>query len=106
MINLVGFVWGPDGQKCFLWVLLGFVVWGSEKLFLGVLHKLKFKKKKNIQTMIHRKKSLKKLFFMKGQTNVPKKSKGFSLGLGFQFFEYLGFGFGFKYFANLSQISN
>jgi len=33
-----------------------------------------------------------------GQTNVPKKPKGLSLGLGFQFFEHLGFGFG--YFAN------
>ena len=31
------------------------------------------------------------------QTNVPKKLKGLSLGLGFQFFEY---------FANLLQISN
>jgi len=38
------------------------------------------------------------------QTNVPKKPKVLSLGLGFQFFEYLGFGFG--YFANLLQISN
>jgi len=40
------------------------------------------------------------------QTNVPKKLKGLSLGLGFQFFEYLGFWFGFRYFANLLQISN
>ena len=37
MINLVGVFWGPDDQKCFLRVLLGFVDWGSEKLFLGVL---------------------------------------------------------------------
>jgi len=28
-----------DDQKCFLRVLLGFVVWGSEKLFWGVLTK-------------------------------------------------------------------
>ena len=27
------------------------------------------------------------------QTNVPKKPKGLSLGLGFQFVEYLGLGF-------------
>ena len=39
MINLVGVFWGPDDQKCFQRVLLGFVVWGSEKLFLGVLKK-------------------------------------------------------------------
>ena len=31
----------------------------------------------------------------------PKKPKGLSLDLGFQFFEYLGFGFGFGYFSNL-----
>jgi hypothetical protein len=42
MINLVGFFLGPDDQKCFLWVLLGFVVWGSKKLFLGVLTKNNF----------------------------------------------------------------
>jgi hypothetical protein len=36
----------------------------------------------------------------------PKITKGLSLGLGFQFFEYLGFEFGFEYFANLLQISN
>jgi len=30
---------GTDDQKCFPWVLLEFVVWGSEKLFLGVLKK-------------------------------------------------------------------
>jgi len=36
MINLV---WGPDDQKCFQRVLLGLVVWGSKKLFLGVLTK-------------------------------------------------------------------
>jgi hypothetical protein len=36
----------------------------------------------------------------------PIKPKGLSLGLAFQFFEYLGFGFGFRYFANLLQISN
>jgi len=41
MINLVGGFWGPDDQKCFQRVLLGFVVWGSEKLFLGVLTKNK-----------------------------------------------------------------
>jgi len=39
MINLVGVFWGPDDQKCFLRVLLGFVDWGSENLFLGVLTK-------------------------------------------------------------------
>jgi len=37
MINLVGGFWGSDDQKCFLRVLLGFVVWGSEKLFFGGL---------------------------------------------------------------------
>jgi len=41
MINLVGVFWSPDYQKCFLRVLLGFVDWGSEKLFLGVLTKNK-----------------------------------------------------------------
>jgi len=41
MINLVGAFWGPDDQKCFLLVLLGFVDWGSEKLFFGVLTKNK-----------------------------------------------------------------
>jgi len=41
MINLVGFFRGPDGQKCFLRVLLAFVDWGSEKLFWGVLTKIK-----------------------------------------------------------------
>jgi hypothetical protein len=37
MVNLVGGFGGPDDQKCFQLVLLGFVVWGFEKLFLGVL---------------------------------------------------------------------
>ena len=76
MINLVGVFWGPDDQKCFLRVLLGYVVWGSEKLFLGVLtkdsnkdSKLKIqtkilKKDSNYLNMIHRNKSLNKLFFM------------------------------------------
>ncbi len=41
MINLVGFFGGPNDQKCFLRVLLGFVDWGYEKLFLGVLTKNK-----------------------------------------------------------------
>ncbi len=41
MINLVGIFWGPDDQNCFLRVLLGFVDWGSEKLFWGVLTKNK-----------------------------------------------------------------
>jgi len=41
MINLVGFFWGPDDQKCSLPVLLRFVVWVCEKLFLGVLTKIK-----------------------------------------------------------------
>ena len=36
----------------------------------------------------------------------PKKPKGLSLGLGFQFFEYLGVGFGLIYLANLLQILN
>ncbi len=66
MINLVGFVWGPDGQKCFLWVLLGFVVWGSEKLFLGVLHKLKFKKKRKDSNYDSSKKKPKKIIFYEG----------------------------------------
>jgi len=41
MINLVLVFLGPDDQKCPLRVLLRFVVWGSEKLFLGVLTKIK-----------------------------------------------------------------
>ena len=41
MINLVGFFCGTDDQKCFQRVLLGFVVWESEKLFLGVLTQIK-----------------------------------------------------------------
>ena len=41
MVNLVGFFCGNDDQNGFLRVLLGFVVWGSEKLFLGVLTKNK-----------------------------------------------------------------
>jgi len=41
MVNLVGVFRGPDDQKCFLRVLLEFVDWGSEKLFLGVLTKNK-----------------------------------------------------------------
>ena len=68
MINLVGVFWGPDDQKCFLRVLLGFVVWGSEKLFLGGFDKNKniffLKKDSNYFNMIHQNKSLKKLFFM------------------------------------------
>jgi hypothetical protein len=35
----------------------------------------------------------------------PIKPKGLSLGLGFQFFEYLGLGWGFGYFAN-SELNN
>ena len=68
MVNLVGVFWGPDDQKCFLRVLLGFVVWGSEKLFLGVFEKNEnfffLKKDSNYFNMIHRNKNLKKLFFM------------------------------------------
>jgi len=41
MINGVEYFWGHDDQKRFQRVLLGFVVWGSEKLFLGVLSKNK-----------------------------------------------------------------
>jgi len=65
----VGFFWGPDDQKCSLWVLLRYVVWGSETLFLGVLIQIKhffLIKDSNYFNMIHRKKSLKKLFFMGG----------------------------------------
>ena len=76
MINLVGVFRGPDDQKCSLPILLSFVVWGSEKLFLGVLtkdsnkdSKLKIqtkilKKDSNYLNMIHRNKSQKKFFFM------------------------------------------
>jgi len=68
MINFVWVFWGPDDQKCFLRVLLGFVVWGSEKLFLGVFEKNEnfffLNKDSNYFNMIHRNKSLKKLFFM------------------------------------------
>ncbi len=36
-----GGFWGPDDQKYFLRVLLRFVDWGSEKLFLGVSTQIK-----------------------------------------------------------------
>jgi len=36
----------------------------------------------------------------------PIKPKGLSHGLGFQYFEYQGFGFGLGYFANILQISS
>jgi len=36
----------------------------------------------------------------------PKILKGLSLGMSFQFFEYLSFEFEFEYFENLLQISN
>jgi len=42
MVNLVRVFWGPNDQKCPLRILLRFVVWGSKKLFLGVLTKIKF----------------------------------------------------------------
>jgi hypothetical protein len=42
MINLVGVFLGHDDQKCLLRILLRFVAWGSEKLFLGVLTKNNF----------------------------------------------------------------
>jgi len=42
MINLMGGFVGPEDQKSFQRVLLRFVVWGSEKLILGVLTKIKF----------------------------------------------------------------
>ncbi len=68
MVNLEGVFWGTDDQKCFLRVLMGYVVWGSEKLFLGDFDKNKnyffLKKDSNYFNMIHRNKSLKKLFFM------------------------------------------
>jgi hypothetical protein len=68
MVNLVGVFWGTDDQKCFLRVLMGLVVWGSEKLFLGGFDKNKniffLKKDSNYFNMIHQNKSLKKLFFM------------------------------------------
>jgi len=60
MVNLVGFFWDPDDQKCSLQVLLRFVFWGSEKLFLRVLTQIKIfyflKKDSNYFNMIHRKK--------------------------------------------------
>ena len=34
----------------------------------------------------------------------PKKPKGLSMGLGYQFFEYLDFEFGFEYFAISNKI--
>ena len=37
MVDLVSAFCGTDDQKCFLQVLLGFVDWGSETLFMGVL---------------------------------------------------------------------
>jgi len=50
--------------------------------------------------------SLSPFSVLSNQTYAPKKPKGLSLGLGFQFFEYLSFKFGFDYIANLLQISN
>jgi len=41
MINLVVVCWGPDDQECFQRVLLGFVVWGFEKLIFGGFDKKK-----------------------------------------------------------------
>ena len=62
MVNLVGFFCGTDAEKCFQRVLLGFVVWGSEKLFLGVFEKNEnfffLKKDSNYFNMIHRKKNI------------------------------------------------
>ena len=66
MVNLVGVSWGTDDQKCFLRVLLGFVNWGSEKLFLGGFDKNKniffLKKDSNYFNMIHQNKSHLKYF--------------------------------------------
>ncbi len=39
MVNLVFFLGGPDDQKCSLRVLLWFLDWESETLYLGVLTK-------------------------------------------------------------------
>ncbi len=36
----------------------------------------------------------------------PKILKGLSLGLSFQFFEYMNFEYGLGYLANFLQISN
>ena len=47
---------------------------------------------------------LQKYFFELKTHMHPKKPKGLRLDSGFQFFQYLGFGFG--YFANLLQILN
>ena len=41
MIDLVGVFGGPDDQKCFQRVLLGFVVLGLENLFWGIMTKNK-----------------------------------------------------------------
>jgi hypothetical protein len=46
------------------------------------------------------------LLYLHSDKCTQQKPKDLSLGLGFQFFEYLGFGFGFRCFANLLQISN
>ena len=60
MVNLVRVFWSPDDQKCPQRVLLGFVVWGSKKLFMEVLTKIKIifilKKDSNYFNKIHRKK--------------------------------------------------
>ena len=42
MVDLVGFFWGTDDQKCYLRVLLRFVVWVRKVIFGAFVKKLIF----------------------------------------------------------------
>ncbi len=70
MIYLVGFFLGIDEQNCILRVLLGFVVWGPEKLFLGVLTKIKF-----FIYLIRNLQEIRKILKLKLKTQILKKLK-------------------------------
>jgi hypothetical protein len=66
MVNLVGF-FGVPTIKMFPMGFIEVCILGDKKLFLGVLTNIKIffsKKDLNYFNMIHRNKSLKKLFFM------------------------------------------
>ncbi len=65
-------------------VSLGFVAWGSKKLFLGVLTKIIIfflKKDSNYFNMIHRNKSLRKLFLMGACIHWNGKNNHFRFSL-------------------------
>jgi len=58
MVNLVGVFCGTNDQRRLLGVLLGFEVWGSKKLFLGVLTKIKISEVPNYKRFRTKKKNL------------------------------------------------